>query len=252
MKSIASPTENIPNQDQLIDKMSKKDRIIYFLEDHEISIRSVKKIIPEIEHCIEEIVKKINKSGLSKIIYIGAGTSGRIGMMDSLELYPTFSWPENRTFFLLAGGKKSLISPVENAEDNIDAAIKEIKMVNNINRDVVIAISASGNTPFTVEALKEAKKRGALTVGIANNKNSFLLQHAKIKLFLDTGGEVIAGSTRLKAGTSQKICLNLISSLVMISLGKVKDGRMINLKPMNNKLRQRMKGIERYLLGKKL
>ena len=90
MKSIASPTENIPNQDQLIDKMSKKDRIIYFLEDHEISIRSVKKIIPQSEHCIEEIVKKINKSGLSKIIYIGAGTSGRIGMMDSLDYIQHF------------------------------------------------------------------------------------------------------------------------------------------------------------------
>ena len=188
------------------------------------------------------------KNRKSSLIYIGAGTSGRIGVQDAVELYPTFSWPKNRIKFIIAGGKRGVTNSIEDSEDDVSKARGEIKKIQNIKNDVVIGISASGNTPFTVQALSIAKKKGALTIGISNNLNSPLLKTSELKIFLNTGREVVAGSTRLKAGTSQKVCLNLLSTLLMVKLKKVKDGRMINLKPLNKKLRERMKNIKKYLI----
>ena len=183
----------------------------------------------------------------SRIIYAGAGTSGRIGLQDGVELFPTFNWPRDRLDYIIAGGNQAILSAIENAEDDVVSA-KEIirkKVINNT--DIIIGIAASGNTPFTCKVLEEAFKKDALTIAISNNPDGKILKFGKINIVLDTKEEVIAGSTRLKAGTAQKICLNTISTMVMVNMGKVKNGMMSNMVPTNEKLRKRKINIEKKL-----
>jgi len=180
------------------------------------------------------------------LIYAGAGTSGRIGVQDGVELLPTFSWPQKRLDYIIAGGKKAILKSIENAEDDTHQAIDMVLKKSVSSQDVVIALAASGNTPFTCKILEEANKIGALTIGISNNPNGNLLKFADSKIILDTKEEVIAGSTRLKAGTAQKICLNIISSLVMIKMGRVKNGKMSHMLPTNQKLRDRKIRIDNH------
>src|SRR4249920_1038733 len=156
-----------------------------------------------------------------RLVYVGAGTSGRLAVQDGAELMPTFSWPQDRLVLLMAGGKEALLRSVEGAEDEVSQAERLIRQYVIDGKDVLITVAASGTTPFTLACLREAKRRGALTIGIANNRGTPLLEEADHSIWLDTGAEPIAGSTRLKAGTAQKIALNLISTLVMILLGRV-------------------------------
>ena len=200
---------------------------------------AVRKSIKTIESGVIKIVKHLKSFKKGRLIYVGAGTSGRIGIQDGVELYPTFSWPKDRMDFIIAGGSNAVFNSVENAEDDTISAKKIVgeKLINS--NDVVIGLAASGNTPFTCKVLEEAKSRKALTISISNNPTGKLLEYGLVKIVLNTEEEVIAGSTRLKAGTAQKICLNIISSLVMTKLGYVKNGKMINLVPTNKKLRDR-------------
>jgi len=170
---------------------------------------------------------------------VGAGTSGRLGVQDGAELIPTFGWPEDRLLLLIAGGHDALLRSVEGVEDDVVEARRQIELHNIGADDVLVAIAASGTTPFTLECLREAKRRGALTVGIANNAGTPILNEANYAIWLDTGSEPIAGSTRLKAGTAQKITLNALSSLVMILLGKVYEGLMVDVRVLNEKLVRR-------------
>ena len=180
------------------------------------------------------------------MIYAGAGTSGRIGVQDGVELLPTFGWPKKRLDFIIAGGNIAILKSIENAEDDVSQATDTILKKSVSSEDVVIALAASGNTPvFTCKVLEEASKKGALTVGISNNPNGNLLKFANSKIILDTKEEIIAGSTRLKAGTAQKICLNIISSMVMTKMGRVKNGIMSHMIPVNEKLRQRKSRINK-------
>ena len=165
-------------------------------------------------------------------------------------MYPTFGWAKQRFEFILAGGKKALTTSVENSEDAKETAMHYLKKLKVSEKDVVIGVAASGNTSFTCQVLKEAYNMNALTIGLTNNPNGDLIKYSKYYIFLDTGEEVITGSTRLKAGTSQKICLNIISSIVMTKLGFVRDGLMINLVPSNKKLRKRKISINNYLKNK--
>ena len=158
---------------------------------------------------------------------------------------PTFSWPQKRLDYIIAGGKKAILKSIENAEDDTHHAMDVILKKSVNSQDVVIALAASGNTPFTCKILEEAKKTGALTIGISNNPNGNLLKFADGKIILDTKEELIAGSTRLKAGTAQKICLNIISSMVMIKMGRVKNGKMSHMLPTNQKLRDRKIRIDK-------
>lgn len=166
-----------------------------------------------------------------RLVYAGAGTSGRLAVQDGAELMPTFSWPQDRLLLLIAGGPEALVRSVEGAEDESDAAIGLVQCHAISTTDVLIAVAASGTTPFTLASLREAKRRGALTIGIANNRDTPILQEADHPIWLDTGPEPIAGSTRMKAGTAQRIALNLLSSLVIIRLGRVYRGLMVDLKP---------------------
>jgi len=185
-----------------------------------------------------------------RLIYVGAGTSGRLAVQDGAELVPTFNWPPQRLLMLMAGGKDALLRSAEGAEDEPDDAARLIRQHAIGLPDVVIAVAASGTTPFTLTCLREAKRRGALAIGIANNRDTPLLAEAECAIPLDTGPEPIAGSTRMKAGTAQRVTLNLLSSLVMIRLGRVHEGLMVDVQAINAKLIRRSESILRRLTGR--
>jgi len=174
-----------------------------------------------------------------RIVYVGAGTSGRLGLLDSVELNPTFSWPRDRSPALLAGGERALFVAVEGAEDKRDAAEADVAGLHLTPNDVVLCIAASGTTPYAIAAAGAARAAGALTIAFANNPGTPLLAACEIAITLDTGPELISGSTRLKAGTAQKIALNTFSSAVMVRLNKVYGNLMVDLRATNAKLAQR-------------
>jgi len=184
-----------------------------------------------------------------RLVYAGAGTSGRLAVQDGAELMPTFSWPEDRLVLLMAGGPEALLRSVEGAEDEVGRAQQLVRRYVIDRNDVLIAVAASGTTPFTLACLREAKMRGALTIGIANNPRTPLLEEADHPILLDTGAEPIAGSTRLKAGTAQKIALNVVSSVLMILLGRVYQGLMVDVQAANQKLVQRSEDMLVRLTG---
>ena len=174
-----------------------------------------------------------------RLIYVGAGTSGRLAVQDGVELGPTYDWPEARTAYLLAGGSAAVMASVEGAEDNQAAGEAAMRDVAPSPVDVVVAVSASGTTPFTVAAARAGAGAGALTIGIASNAGAPLLALVAHPIVLDTGAEVIAGSTRMKAGTAQKVALNLFSTAVMLRLGRIYNGLMVDMRLSNDKLRRR-------------
>src|SRR6266566_3477270 len=184
-----------------------------------------------------------------RLVYVGAGTSGRLAVQDGAELIPTFSWPQDRLLLLMAGGKDALLRSVEGAEDAVDQAIRLVQQHEIGINDVLIGVAASGTTPFTLSCLKEARRRGALTIGVANNRDTPVLEEADYPIWLDTGAEPIAGSTRMKAGTAQRITLNVFSSVVMILLGRVYDGLMVDLQAVSQKLVRRSEDILTRLTG---
>lgn len=237
-------TEDIISSDKYIDKLNNNLALNLMLKSHASAINILKRELPNLEKIIPVILNKLKKTKRARLVYIGAGTSGRIAIQDAVELYPTFGWPLSRIALIIAGGIKALTKSIEGSEDNCISS-KVIIAKNKIcKHDVVIGVAASGNTPFTVDCILQAKKRGALTVVIVNNNNSILQKTADLSICLPTGAEVVAGSTRLKAGTAQKICLNMISTLLMTRLGFVKNGMMINLIPSNEKLIKRKKMIK--------
>ncbi len=184
---------------------------------------------------------KLRNTG--RLIYVGAGTSGRLAVQDGAELIPTFSWPQDRLLLLIAGGKDALFRSIEGAEDSVEEGIRLVRHHDVGSNDVLIAVAASGTTPFTVSCLREAKKRRALTIGIANNRSTPILDEADYPIWLDTGAEPIAGSTRMKAGTAQRIALNVFSSVLMILLGRVYNGLMVDLQAVSQKLIRRSESI---------
>ena len=174
-----------------------------------------------------------------RIVYVGAGTSGRVAVQDGAELTPTFAWPNERVRFIVAGGDSAFVTSIEGAEDDVDDAVTQVNATELTPHDVVIAVAASGTTPFTVAALQQAGRFDAVTIGVANNPDTALLASAKFPILVETGRELIAGSTRMKAGTAQKVVLNLISSGIMLRLGRVYRGMMVNMQPTNAKLKRR-------------
>ena len=174
-----------------------------------------------------------------RLVYIGAGTSGRLGVLDSVELLPTFSWPRERARSLLAGGEGAMFVAVEGAEDDAVQGAADLGALAPGEQDVVIAIAASGSTSYTIGAAQAARAAGALTIAIVNNPGSTLASSCEIAVVLDTGPELISGSTRLKAGTAQKIALNTLSSSLMVRLHKVYGNLMVDLRATNAKLQRR-------------
>ncbi|WP_062111470.1 N-acetylmuramic acid 6-phosphate etherase [Aureimonas sp. AU40] len=205
----------------------------------ERALLAVRDALPQIEEAVEAIAARLGNDREARLVYCGAGTSGRLAMQDGVELGPTFNWPPERAVFLLAGGVTSLSLAREGAEDDTQSARAMIAEAGVCARDAVIGVAASGRTPFTLSGLQAARERGALTVALANDPAAPLLAAAERPILLRTGPEVLAGSTRLAAGTAQKIALNLLSTAIMVRLGKVFRGRMVDMRPTNDKLRRR-------------
>lgn len=217
-----------------IDSMSTLDMVKTInQEDQKVAI-AVGTQDKKIAQAIDEAAKRYSEGG--RLIYIGAGTSGRLGILDAVELVPTYGIKPERAMGLTAGGKNAMYLAVEGAEDSPELAQKDLKDLNLKQNDVVLGLAASGRTPYVIGGLDYANKVGALTISIACVKNSKIGQHAKIVIEAVVGPEVITGSTRMKAGTAQKMILNMISTGVMIKQGKVYENVMIDVKPTNSKL----------------
>lgn len=224
-----------------IDNMSTSD-ILTLINNEDMSVaESVKAILPEIEKTVNIVSESFKKGG--KLFYIGAGTSGRIGILDAVECPPTFSTPPELVQGIMAGGIEAIEKAVEGAEDSVSIGAFDLKKRHLSKLDVVIGIAASGRTPYVIGALKYARKIGASTVSLSSNEGSIISNYADIKLEVLTGPEVITGSTRLKAATAHKMILNMITSASMIKIGKVYENLMVDLSVSNIKLKERAVNI---------
>ncbi len=233
MQTTETPSGKHPELDQY----DTLELVQAFTEDQVLAAGVVHAAAPQIARAVDAAAPRIAAGG--RLIYIGAGTSGRLGVLDSVELFPTFSWPKERALALIAGGKGAMYEAVEGAEDDQAQGAADLRALNPGPNDVCIALAASGTTPYALGALAAGKAAGALTIGIANNPDAPVTTQAEIGITIATGSEVISGSTRLKAGTAQKIVLNTLSSAIMVRLHKVHGNLMVDLMPTNAKLYRR-------------
>jgi N-acetylmuramic acid 6-phosphate etherase len=210
---------------------------------------AIRRELPNIARAVKAIEKAFQTGG--RLIYIGAGTSGRLGILDAAECPPTFGTRPQMVHAILAGGDRALQHSVDGAEDSAKQGARDLKRANVSRRDVVVGITASGNTPYVLGALKLARRRGAVTVGVTSNADSPLAREAQIAIAPDTGPEAIAGSTRLKAGTAQKMVLNLLSTASMVRIGRVYENWMVYVALTNQKLRRRAARILEEAAGLK-
>ena len=224
---------------QIVRLMNREDRKV---------ATAVGRELPAIARAVDGIVARMQAGG--RLIYVGAGSSGRIAVVDASECPPTFGTSPGLVRALIAGGKKAMTRPVEGAEDSKPNAVRDLKRLKLTAADTVVGIAASGSTPYVVAAVAFAKKRKALTIGISSNRNSLLGKTAAIAITPQVGAEVLTGSTRLKAGTAQKMVLNMLSTAVMVRLGHGYDNLMIDLALTNQKLRRRVKRILMESSGK--
>jgi N-acetylmuramic acid 6-phosphate etherase len=231
-----------------LDLWEPDDILHALIEGQMAAVASVRPALGAIEQAAAAMEARLRCDG--RLIYVGAGTSGRLAVQDGAELIPTFNWPQDRLLLLMAGGKDALLRSSEGAEDEIEHAARLIEQHRTGPADVIIAVAASGTTPFTLACMREGKRRGALAIGIANNTSTPLLDEADCPIWLDTGPEPIAGSTRMKAGTAQRVALNLLSTLVMVRLGGVHEGLMVDMRAINAKLAERSENILRRLSGR--
>ena len=241
------PTENVSERFSDIDRWSTRSAVSAMFEAQLSAIAAIGPEVATIAHAAEAASLRLMKGG--RLIYAGAGTSGRIAVQDGAELGPTFGWPAERVAYALAGGRDALVQSVELAEDDAGAAVRDLKEISVTKNDVLIGVAASGRTPYTVSAIETANVAGAMTVGISNNRPSRLLDEAQFGICAQTGSEVIAGSTRMKAGTAQKAILNLFSTATMICCGRVYQGLMVDMVISNRKLKARAVEIVERLAG---
>jgi N-acetylmuramic acid 6-phosphate etherase len=230
-------TETPSGQHPDLDRYATPDLIRAFTADQVHAAQVVHAAAVHIARAVDAAAPRIAAGG--RLIYAGAGTSGRLGLLDSVELWPTFSWPKDRVVALLAGGRAALFEAVEGAEDNRAQGAADVHATKPTSNDVLIGLAASGATPYVLGALEAGRAAGLLTIGAANNPDSPVVAAAEIGITLDTGSETISGSTRLKAGTAQKIFLNTLSSAIMVRLHKVYGNLMVDVMPTNAKLFRR-------------
>jgi N-acetylmuramic acid 6-phosphate etherase len=230
-------TEDVDPRFADLDAWSTASAMEAMWEGQLAAVAAVGHALPSITAATRAATEALGDRG--RLIYVGAGTSGRVAVQDGAELTPTFAWPQERIGFIIAGGASAFVTSVEGAEDDVDDAIAQIDAAKLSSQDVVIAVAASGTTPFTVAALQQAARYQAVTIGVANNAETALLASADYPVLVETGSELIAGSTRMKAGTAQKVVLNLISTGIMIRLGRIYRGMMVDMQTTNAKLKRR-------------
>jgi N-acetylmuramic acid 6-phosphate etherase len=240
-------TESLHPAHEALDTYATAELVAAFVADQALAAQAVAAAAPALARAVDLAVPRLAAGG--RIVYAGAGTSGRLGVLDGVELHPTFSWPPERSPALLAGGLGAMFQAVEGAEDDGAQAAVDLAALSPTAQDVVVCIAASGSTPYAIGAARAARAAGALVVALANNPGAPLLAEADVAVLLDTGPEVIGGSTRLKAGTAQKIALNTFSSSVMVRLHKTYGALMVDLRATNAKLQRRALALTRRATG---
>lgn len=240
--SIENLTTERQNPQTLhLDELSIREACRLMNEEDAQVAKAVGEELPSIEKVIEKVIEAFRKGG--RLIYIGAGTSGRLGVLDAAECVPTFGVEPTMVVGLIAGGKKAMLTAVEGAEDSLDLAEEELRQIQLAKNDVVIGIAASGRTPYVIGGLRYAQDVGAVTCSLSCNKEALISKEAQLAIEVDCGPEFLTGSTRLKAGTAQKLILNMISTISMIGIGKVYGNLMVDVQPTNQKLVERAKRI---------
>lgn len=224
-----------------IDKMGTLEMLKVIQEENVVAVNAVSEALPSIAKAVDVITEAIKTGG--RLVYIGAGTSGRTGVIDATECPPTFGVDTNTVVGILAGGKEAMFKASENQEDSAEAGVTDLKNNNVTSKDIVVGISAAGGAEYVISALNYAKSIGCITIGLTSNKGTPLDKTADISIVTDTGAEVVTGSTRMKAGTAQKLVLNMLSTCPMIKNGNVYENLMINLNATNVKLIRRMINI---------
>jgi len=240
--SIENLTTERQNPQTLhLDELSIREACRLMNEEDAQVAKAVGEELPSIEKVIEKVIEAFRKGG--RLIYIGAGTSGRLGVLDAAECVPTFGVEPTMVVGLIAGGQKAMLTAVEGAEDSLDLAEEELRQIQLAKNDVVIGIAASGRTPYVIGGLRYAQEVGAVTCSLSCNKEALISKEAQLAIEVDCGPEFLTGSTRLKAGTAQKLILNMISTISMIGIGKVYGNLMVDVQPTNQKLVERAKRI---------
>lgn len=230
-------TEQVNAKYEMLDAMSVSE-LLQAMNENDVEVpKAVAAVLPAIEDAIDGLVDRMLRGG--RLIYIGAGTSGRLGVLDAAECGPTFSVGDDEVIAFIAGGEKALRKPAEGAEDNPDLSIADLKSISLGPLDTVVGIAASGRTPYVVGGLEYANSVGALTISISCNPDSVVGKVAAHPIDIDSGPELLAGSTRLKSGTAQKLVLNMISTVTMVRLGKTFGNLMVDLQISNEKLQDR-------------
>lgn len=237
MKISHLATEQRNENSMNIDRMATIELVQTINNEDKMVASAVEKVLEDIAKAIDLGAERFNEGG--RLIYIGAGTSGRLGALDAIELTPTYSVSPKRAFGILAGGKEAMYAAVEGAEDSVELAIEDLKAVHLTEKDVVISIAASGRTPYSLSAIEYGNKVNALTISVTCTADNPMSQAAQVAIAPVVGPEVITGSTRMKAGTAQKMVLNMLSTGIMIKTGKVYQNLMINVQPTNKKLVER-------------
>lgn len=240
-------TESASRRYTNIEDWSSEDLVHGIIDGQLSAVAAVQAAAGPIIGAIDAATERLRDGG--RLIYVGAGTSGRIATQDAAELPPTFNWPYERAIPVMAGGAGALVHAAEGAEDDGKAARQALADLNLDGEDVVIALAASGRTPYAIAALEHAREIGALAIGIYNNPGGRLGEVADVPVLVETGAELLAGSTRLKAGTAQKVVLNCISTGIMIKLGFVYRGLMVEMRATNDKLRERAELMVAELAG---
>ncbi|AQS53540.1 N-acetylmuramic acid 6-phosphate etherase [Jeotgalibaca dankookensis] len=224
-----------------LDKMSIKEALIVMNNEDKKVAEAIEKVLPEIEKAIQTITEQLKKGG--RLIYTGAGTSGRLGVLDAAECPPTFGTPKEKVVGLIAGGERAFTEAIEGAEDNPVLGKEDLIKIDLNTNDVVVGLAASGRTPYVIGALNYANEIGVPTISVACNENSEIGKVATIAIDAVPGPEVLTGSTRLKAGSTQKMILNMLSTLSMVGIGKVYKNLMVDVQPTNKKLISRAENI---------
>ncbi len=226
-------TESASHYDNL-DKMTVRDLLVNMNKEDSTVPKAVMRAMPQVEALVPEVVKQLKLGG--RLFYLGAGTSGRLGILDASEIPPTFGMPHGVIIGLIAGGDGAIRKAVEFAEDDRSQAWKDMQEYQVNHKDVVIGIAASGSTPYVIGGVQEARNHGLITGCIVCNRDSELARNVTFPIEVIVGPEFVTGSTRMKAGTAQKLVLNMISTTVMIQMGRVKGNKMVDMQLSNNKL----------------
>lgn len=234
---MASRTEDFDSRFAGLDQWSDADFLMALWEGQMRAVASVGPVLGDLAAAADGIARRLGGGG--RLVYVGAGTSGTVAWQDAKELGGTFGWPEDHTIVMLAGGLQSAPNEFNGAEDDTELAAREISQHNITAKDAIIGIAASGSTPYTMRALELSRERGAFTVGICNNPDGKILSLAECGIYLESAPEVVAGSTRMGAGTAQKAALNILSTLVMNKLGRLFDNLMVGMRAENIKLHGR-------------